>query len=157
MDGYLNETAPLLPSTSPTSSPLSSPPPEQQQQQQGKPSRWHATVKFLRRADTRLVFAVMAQVVVANVGSLATTVPQLRMFEIIVCENYYRHNDTAPTGLLLPPPSFLVGNGSPIDERMCKIPPVQNKVAKLNGWNESLSAFVGMSLYFFGWPSRVWD
>lgn len=64
-------------------------------------------------------------------------VPTVRLFEIAICDRYYRTtNDGALAGSLL----------KDIDESSCKITAVQNELAEIAGWKISFDAVPGVSL-----------
>ncbi|PWY76005.1 MFS general substrate transporter [Aspergillus sclerotioniger CBS 115572] len=70
---------------------------------------WHPTV------ICSLLFLVM------GIGSFISAAPQLRLFESIICQQYYKDSDALP-------------DGSGIPEHMCKAGPVQAALAQLVGW-----------------------
>ena len=58
-------------------------------------------------------------------------VPAIRLFELAACHEYYRthHHQGA-----------VVGHGQNIDNRLCKVPAVQNELSTLTGWKFGFDA-----------------
>ena len=64
-------------------------------------------------------------------------VPMIKLFEQAICDRYYAvHSDlvTAVTG--------------PVEERLCKIPAIQNELAALVGWKFTFDALPGRLRFF---------
>ena len=74
-----------------------------------------------------LLFLVM------GIGSFISAAPQLRLFESIICQQYYRDLDALP-------------DGSGIPEQMCKAGPVQAALAELVGWQSFFDNIPGLLL-----------
>jgi len=64
-------------------------------------------------------------------GLITLQVPGTRLFEHAVCREYYRSN---------PSPWSPFNISAEIDERLCKIAPIQHEVALLSGWRDSFLA-----------------
>ncbi|MCJ1306349.1 hypothetical protein MMC08_009169, partial [Hypocenomyce scalaris] len=74
-----------------------------------------------------------------DVGSFLAAAPQLRLFESIICRQYY---DTHAPALL--PQNGNVPGNSMVPEKLCKITPVQDAVAQLNGWQALFDNIPGL-------------
>jgi hypothetical protein len=79
----------------------------------------------------RLTASVFLVYFLLEVSLLVLQVPGSRLYERAVCRRYYR--DTPSFGS-----SF--NSSSEIDERLCKLAPIQREVALLVGWRDSLLA-----------------
>ena len=62
-------------------------------------------------------------------------VPTIRLLEIAICNRYYRSHQ---------PIHQVAFSARQIDERQCKIPPVQNELAFLVGWRFAFDALPGV-------------
>ena len=66
-------------------------------------------------------------------------VPTIRLFELAACHQYYSRVEGA------------VGHDRVIDDRICKVPAVQNELSTLTGWKFGLDAvYVLVMLSFVG-------
>jgi MFS family permease len=65
----------------------------------------------------------IAIAVTADIGEYLFLAPKVRLFESIICTDYYLRED----------PSLVKGDGS-VPERFCKVDPVQDQVAMILGW-----------------------
>ena len=74
----------------------------------------------------------MAIVFLVDFGANVFGAPWLRLYESIVCRNFYEKFDT----------SMIGGNGM-VDERYCKVNPVQEELALLVGWQTFVNFFPG--------------
>ncbi|EED16509.1 conserved hypothetical protein [Talaromyces stipitatus ATCC 10500] len=61
-------------------------------------------------------------------------VPTVRLFEIAICDRYFRTTNTGVHSTLF----------KDIDESSCKIPPIQNELAEIAGWKTSFDAVPGL-------------
>ena len=69
--------------------------------------------------------------------------PQTRLYEAIYCLDWYRRND----------PSYIGDNGM-VDERYCKIDPVQADVSLLKGWMgffDNIPGYTRLPAFGEGW------
>lgn len=71
-------------------------------------------------------------ITIVDVGSIMVTAPQIRIFESIICYNYYKMQDTG------------VIDGEIIPEYLCKINVVQDEIAFLDGWQTLFDNVPGM-------------
>ena len=74
-----------------------------------------------------------------DVGSFLAAAPQLRLFESIICRQYYHTHAPA-----LLPQNGNVPENSMMPEKLCKITPVQDAVAQLNGWQALFDNIPGL-------------
>lgn len=70
-----------------------------------------------------VVILCMALAIVSDIGEDLFAVPRVRLYESVVCTQYYSQHD----------PSFL-GPGGSVPEEFCKIDQVQDEVAFVQGW-----------------------
>ena len=68
------------------------------------------------------VGVVLAIAVVSDVGETLWVAPRMRLFESVICSDYYRAVD----------PSLVDGDGS-VPEKLCKVDAVQEKLASILG------------------------
>ncbi len=61
--------------------------------------------------------------VVSDIGECLYTAPRIRLLESVVCTAYYLETD----------PSMVEPDGAVL-EKLCKVNPVQDRVASLLGW-----------------------
>ena len=61
-------------------------------------------------------------------------VPTIKLFEQAICNRYYSSRD-----------EVIPAAGQAIDERLCKIPPIQNELAALTGLKFTFDALPGQS------------
>lgn len=71
-------------------------------------------------------------VVTVDMAAYLSSAPQIRLFESIICLDYYKEND----------PGFIDGNGN-VPEEHCKIDQVQGEIAMLNGFQTLFSNIPG--------------
>ena len=66
-------------------------------------------------------------------------VPSIKLFEQAICNRYYDHES-----------ELVTTAGHPIDETLCKIPPIQNELATLTGFKFTFDALPGLltALYY---------
>ena len=62
------------------------------------------------------------------------TAPRTRVIESIICNNFYREHDPSQ-----------IGDKGVVDERLCKIDPVQGELAMLAGWGDFFDNLPGMA------------
>lgn len=77
---------------------------------------------------------------VADLGGNMTAAPEIRILELSLCRDYYHAHDASIIG---PPPWRFV------DERHCKIPEVQSRLAQLRGLRAPLSVIPGLLFTVF--------
>lgn len=65
----------------------------------------------------------IAIAVTADIGEYLFLAPKVRLFESIICTDYYLRED----------PSLVTRDGSVL-EHLCKVDPVQDKLAMILGW-----------------------
>ncbi len=82
---------------------------------------------------TALVFLVYF---LLEFGLLVLQVPGSRLYERAVCRRYYRN---------IPSSGNALNSSGEIDERLCKLAPIQREVALLIGWRDSLLAIPSQS------------
>jgi hypothetical protein len=70
-----------------------------------------------------VVILCMALAIISDIGEDLFAAPKVRLFESVICTQYYSNND----------PSYL-GPGGTVKEELCKIDPVQDEVAFILGW-----------------------
>lgn len=80
--------------------------------------------KFIKR-QTFLITA--AAIVIIDLAMWLGIAPQAQIFEDIICRQYYEHAANDPTKILLPIASYD-----------CKVPSVQNELAFITGWQDTL-------------------
>jgi hypothetical protein len=69
-------------------------------------------------------------------GAFMAEAPRTRVYEANICLSYYRQND--PTA---------IGPDGTVSEKLCKIDPVQQRMATIFGWQEMFAAsLVGLQL-----------
>ena len=66
-------------------------------------------------------------------------VPTTRLFESIICRNFYKIADPS-----------LIGNDGAVEEEHCKTNPVQEELAFLNGWKGFFDNLPGARLHELG-------
>lgn len=71
----------------------------------------------------RVVILCMGIAVTANVGVYLFLAPKIRLFESIICKDYYLRAE----------PSLISGDGS-VPEQFCKVSVVQDGLATIVGW-----------------------
>lgn len=79
---------------------------------------------------TLLCFVI---IVTVDMAAYLTSAPQVRLFESIVCLDYYRANDPG-----------IIGRDGSVPEEYCKIDSVQSEIAMLNGLQTLFSNIPGM-------------
>jgi MFS family permease len=114
--GEIDETTTLLPSSETT---------ESLPQTQGCPPN---TTPTLYRSSsswpwTHVVVLCMALAIISDIGEDLFAAPKVRLFESVVCTHYYSDKN----------PSYLSPDGT-VQEKLCKIDPVQDEVAFILGW-----------------------
>lgn len=83
------------------------------------------------RRETRIIVCVLCLQFLISFAKHIVEVPTIRLFEIAICNRYYRDR----RGFQRPLQSF-----SQIDEEKCKIPHIQNDLSSLVGWRFSFDA-----------------
>ena len=79
-----------------------------------------------------------ALLVVISLSQTLCKTPLLRIIELDICRSYYQiHNPS------------VIQDGGFVDEEWCKIFPVQQKLASINGYNVFFSALLGYSSFLF--------
>lgn len=93
---------------------------------------------------------ILLAVVFASFGDQLQESPVTRIYESVICYNYYSKHD--PTKLRLPPSAVGPGAIGGVDEMWCKADPVQDELAMLNGFQLFLDGIPGLILAIpFGW------
>lgn len=116
--GSLEDDTPLLSPTSSEALPLPPPPAVKQ----------HKPWVFL----VSLIYVLIAMV---DVGAFLADAPKTRVFESNLCLHYYETHD----------PSKIGPDGA-VPEKLCKIDPVQQKMAMIFGWQDTFDAIPGLIL-----------
>ncbi|KAF5525216.1 MFS efflux pump atnC [Colletotrichum aenigma] len=80
----------------------------------------------------RPIVVVAMMLFIDGIGNCMSLAPQTRLFEEIVCRQYYKVGDNVP--------------GSGPSEEMCKDPAVQDVVAELFGWQKFFDGIPGLIL-----------
>ncbi|KAF2233230.1 MFS general substrate transporter [Viridothelium virens] len=90
---------------------------------------------------TRVVFLIALAVVVLGGGEVLIANPRIRLFESIICREYYDKHET----------SIVKGDGW-LPEHLCKIEPVESSVALLMGWQDFFDSIPALFLAIpYGW------
>ncbi|KAK3191539.1 hypothetical protein K4F52_002354 [Lecanicillium sp. MT-2017a] len=71
-----------------------------------------------------VVAVCISLAILSDCGETLFAAPRIRFLESIACTRYYTHHD----------PSLVDRNNGSVPERLCKIDPVQDKVASVMGW-----------------------
>lgn len=71
-----------------------------------------------------VVAVCISLAILSDCGETLFAAPRIRFLESIACTRYYTHHD----------PSLVDRNDGTVPERLCKIDPVQDKVASVMGW-----------------------
>lgn len=79
-----------------------------------------------------LVFLLIACV---DVGAYLAEAPKTRVYEANLCLRYYEKHDTSK-----------IGPDGNVEEELCKIDPVQQKMASIFGWQETFDAIPSILL-----------
>ncbi|KAF5542234.1 hypothetical protein FMEXI_7569 [Fusarium mexicanum] len=82
-----------------------------------------------------IVLLCIVLAVVSDVGESLYSAPRVRLFESVACTRHYLRHD----------PSLVDRDGS-VPERLCKIDPVQDKVASVVGWQYFFDAIPAILL-----------
>jgi MFS family permease len=82
-----------------------------------------------------LVVLAVGLIAIVDVGAFLADPPRIRMFEANLCLSYYRQHDAS-----------AIGPDGTIPEQLCKIDPVQQKLAMIFGWQDTFDALPGMLL-----------
>lgn len=91
------------------------------------PAKFH----IFRLPSTVIILCALL-ITIVDVGSIMVTAPQIRIFESIICYNYYKRQDPGVIG------------GEIIPEHLCKINVVQEEIALLDGWQTLFDNVPGM-------------
>lgn len=88
--------------------------------------------QFISREETRILLCTFALYSLASFAKHVIEVPFIALLERTICTQYYRHN----------------GNPTAHDRqefagRLCKVVPVQDKLATVTGWKFSFDAVPG--------------
>jgi MFS family permease len=82
----------------------------------------------LRRKPTRILITICTLLIVVDIAGYLAIAPQTKIFQDIVCAQYY--NETVAT--------------VQIDDKRCKIEPVQSQIALLSGWKDTFDQLPGI-------------
>ncbi|TXC00656.1 hypothetical protein FocTR4_00008177 [Fusarium oxysporum f. sp. cubense] len=82
-----------------------------------------------------VVLLCIVLAVVSDVGESLYAAPRVRLFESVACTRYYLRHDPS-----------LVDRAGSVPERLCKIDPVQDKVASVVGWQYFFDAIPAILL-----------
>ncbi|KAH8150986.1 uncharacterized protein LAJ45_05169 [Morchella importuna] len=100
------------------------------------PSTMRTTLtRLLTNVQFRATLLCFVIIVTVDMAGYLSSAPQVRLFESIVCLDYYREND----------PSLIGGDGS-VPEELCKVDSVQREIAMLNGMQTLFSNIPGVVL-----------
>ena len=84
----------------------------------GPPGRTRCTWPWIY-----VVLVLICLAFIADMGETLSTAPRIRFLEFVACTRYYVRYDPS-----------LVDESGTVPERLCKIDPVQSKVALVVGW-----------------------
>ena len=93
----------------------------------------------LRRYTT--AWSCGALLVVVSLSQTLCKTPLLRIIELNICRSYYQNHDPG----VIDPDGF-------VDEKWCKVIPVQKQLANINGYNIFFTALMGCSSCSFNLP-----
>jgi hypothetical protein len=82
-----------------------------------------------------VVALCIAIAIIADIGEYLFLAPQVRLFESVICTDYYLREDHS-----------LVGRDGSVLEKFCKVDPVQDKVAMILGWQSSFKSIPAILL-----------
>lgn len=82
-----------------------------------------------------VVLLCIVLAVISDVGESLYAAPRVRLFESVACTRYYLRHDPS-----------LVDRAGSVPERLCKIDPVQDKVASVVGWQYFFDAIPAILL-----------
>ena len=85
-----------------------------------------------RRKVIFFVVIILAIVFAVDVAAFMVIAPVQRIWESILCRDYYQEHD----------PSRIGWDGN-VEESLCKIPPIQKPLAKLRGWSSTVEVLPG--------------
>jgi len=94
-----------------------------------------ASSKSLTGPNYYILSLVLSIVFVTDLANSVSKAPLIRVFESIICQNYFAIVD----------PSKINSNGS-VEERYCKVGPVQEELALLRGWQDFFDYIPGLFL-----------
>jgi len=87
-----------------------------------------ATPAEMNKSIKRRTFLITAAaIVIIDLAMWLGIAPQAQIFEDIICRQYYEHASSDPAKIVLPIASYD-----------CKVPPVQNELAFVTGWQDTL-------------------
>lgn len=75
----------------------------------------------------------MGLVFLLDLSASLMTAPNMRIMESILCHDFYKKAKPS-----------LIGSHGVVDEKYCKINPVQENLAFLNGWDSFFANLPGM-------------
>ncbi len=96
---------------------------------------------YLARAETHILFGVFALQFLASFAKHVIEVPFIALIQRTICVKYYRSHDGNHRDHLL----FVAAEE--IAEKLCKVVPVQNKLATVTGYKFAFDALPGNHLY----------
>jgi hypothetical protein len=105
-------------------------------------SRQQAPLKSLKLSRsrctwpwTRIVALCITISIIVDIGEQLFMAPKVRLYESIACTAHYLHHN-----------SSLVGNDGFVPEKLCKVNPVQEKVAMILGWQDFFDSIPALLL-----------
>ncbi|KAF2723997.1 MFS general substrate transporter [Polychaeton citri CBS 116435] len=105
-----------------------------------------------RLSHRLIVIAMMLTLLVMSCGDKLVESPQQRIMESIVCYKYYEKVD--PSKLLASRETVGAGAIGGVPEMLCKVDPVQDTLAKLNGYQQLFDGLPSLLLALpFGWAA----
>lgn len=95
-------------------------------------SKISAFKKILAREETPILLCVFTLQFLASFAKHIIEVPFIALIESTICAKYYR--DQGSDHLFAAPE---------VDERLCKLPPIQDKLSIVTGWKFAFDALPG--------------
>lgn len=89
-----------------------------------------ATKKFWSGQSTPVFCCTCLLYFLISFAKHVVEVPTIRLFELAACHAFYAHHEG----------SVGHGYGSRTDDRLCKVPAVQNELSTLTGWKFGFDA-----------------
>jgi hypothetical protein len=112
----------------------------------GRPPSSSQSIHSGRRTSIYVVFIIILCIFLLEIGDFLQRAPWLRILEDNVCRSYYRSIESSG-----------IDFSKPIPEDLCKVAPVQAKLAMLKGWDSMFSCIPGILLAvpFGTWADNV--
>lgn len=85
-----------------------------------------------KKSNSHVILLTSTILLFLTLGTFLQLAPFARIYESIICSDYYRAHD----------PSVIDGNGK-VDERLCKIAPIQAELVTVQGGQMLFDSIVG--------------